>query len=199
MRSKFLPILLVGLAGLIVLAFLLSGLVKSVIILPAARLFWWLTGYYHALPQSAYWVMALIIAAFLIFISLRLPVLESHRKDARLRSLPGPVKDISFWIQRSKTGLYPRWHIARLLAEMALELLDLRGNRDPHVLQPMGPDGSPPEGVRKYIDAALTTNFTDYPRPKRFRSLPPTPFDGDLEPVVRYLESLVESEHDTDS
>ncbi len=199
MRPRYILILLAASVGVVFLAFLARGAAETLIILPVARLLWLVAGYYHAFPQAAYWVAALVCAGVLILVSLRLPEWERQRREARWKPLPGPVQDLSFWIQRSKTGIYPKWHIARLLAEMALELLDQRGRHKKHILQGKSPDWSPPEEVRKYLDAALNTNFTDYPRPKRFTSLPPTPFDGDLEQVISYLESLVESKHDLDS
>ena len=43
------------------LAFLLRGAVQEAVIIPVARFFWLLQGYYGAFSQAAYWVAALAI------------------------------------------------------------------------------------------------------------------------------------------
>jgi hypothetical protein len=113
--------------------------------------------------------------------------------------LTGSIREISFWIQRCNSGVFPKWHVAHLLAELALDILDRRRTRQKNTKLLTDPDWVPPAGVKNYLEAALTTNYTDYPRPKRFMPVPSTPFDQDLEPVLDYLESLLESEHDNHS
>jgi hypothetical protein len=51
------------------------------------------------------------------------------------------------------------------------------------------------EDVQAYLSAALKTSFADYPRRGFFSAQPRTPFDRDIEPVIDYLESLMEDEH----
>jgi hypothetical protein len=190
---------LLALVAVGVLAFLLRGAVQDWIIIPLARFFWLAKGYYGAFPQAAYWLLAMGIAGLVAILSFRLPDWEKRRQQEQWKPLPGSVREISFWIQRGKGGIFPKWHIAHLLAELALDILDRRGTRLKNVRMLTGPDWSPSEDVKKYLDAALTTSYTDYPKPKRFNPPPPTPFDQDLEPVLKYLESLLESEHDHDS
>jgi len=56
--------------------------------------------------------------------------------------------------------------------------------------------------VRAYLQAGLETSFSDYPMAGGlpllggFASVPPTPFDGDIDPVINYLEALMENEDD---
>jgi hypothetical protein len=156
-------------------------------------------GYYGAFSQVAYWMIALGIAMLIAILGFRFPDLEKRSQHEHWRSLPGPVREMSFWIQRGKGGIFPKWHIAHLLAELALDIIDRRGTRQKHARQITGPDWTPPADVKNYLDAALTTNYTDYPKPKRFSLQQSTPFDQDLEPVIKYLESLLESEHDNHS
>jgi hypothetical protein len=189
----FLPLALIAVA---LLAFLLRGAMQEWVILPLARFVWLLKGYYGAFPQAAYWVLALGIAVLIAIFSFHLPNREGKSQHGQSRPLPGSVWEMSFWIHRGKGGIFPKWHIAHLLAELALDILDRRGTRQKHAQLLTGPDWTPPAEVKNYLDAALTTNYTDYPKPRRFRPLPPTPFDQDLEPVIKYLESLLESEHD---
>lgn len=188
----FFPILIL----LLGVAFLLRGLVESAVIIPLARFIWLLKGYYGSFPQAVYWMLAVGAAVLIAIAGFRLPEWAARHNVKELKPLPGTVGEMAFWIQRSQGGIYPKWLIAHLLADLALDMLDRRGTRQKNTRQIMTPDWSPPEEIKKYLEAALTTNYTDYPKPKRFGPQPPTPFDMDLEPVVKYLESLLESEHD---
>jgi hypothetical protein len=199
MKRRYLFVLLFVLVVAAILAFFLRGVVAEVIILPVARFFWLVGGYYRVFPQASYWVVALIAVATIVLTSLRVSGLEWRRRDSKWTPLSGQVQDLSFWIKRSRKGIYPKWHVARLLAEMALELMGHHEKHVKNVLRAEDLAGSPPESVRKYLNAALNTNFTDYARSRPLTPLPPTPFDGDLEPVIRYLESLAEREYDIDS
>jgi hypothetical protein len=196
MKSRAYFIFPLALIAAALLAFLLRGAVKEWIILPLARFFWLVKGYYGAFPQAAYWVVVLGIAVLVSLLGFHLPDIERRLPQDQWKPLPGSIREMSFWIQRSKGGIFPKWHIAHLLAELALDILDRQGTRQKQARRLTGSDWVPPAEVKKYLDAALTTNYTDYPKPKRFGSLPPTPFDQDLEPVIKYLESLLESEHD---
>ena len=196
MKKRMVIYLPLALIAVSLLAFLLRGAAQDWVILPLARFVWLVKGYYGAFPQAAYWVVALVIAVLVAFLGFRLPDWETRRHPEQWKPLPGSVREMSFWIQRTSGGIYPKWHVAHLLAELALDTLDRRGTRQKHARLLTGPDWTPPPDVKEYLDAALTTNYTDYPKPKRFSPLPPTPFDQDLEPVIKYLESLLESEHD---
>jgi hypothetical protein len=214
-----LPILLIV---VFVLAFLLRGTVQQWIIIPLAKFIWLVKGYYGAFSQVVYWIVALVFAGIVAILNFRLSewtgksqtgqrrslpgsvrersfLKNFGQPDGYVPSLPGPVREMSFWIRRKKGGVYPKWHLAHLLAELALDILDRRGMRQKHSQLLTGPDWTPPPDVKHYLDAALTTNYIDYPKPRRYGTPPPTPFDQDLEPVIKYLESLLESEHDHNS
>ncbi len=199
MRSRNYLFIFLGLIVVALLAFILRGVVHDWVVIPLARLFWVINGYYGAFPQAAYWGIALFVAAVLVLLGLRLPNWERPHLPGTWKPSPGSVREMSFWIQRSRQGVFPKWHLAHLLAELALDILNRRRSRQKDARLLHDPDWSPPPGVREYLDAALSTNYTDYPRPVRFRHVPPTPFDRDLGPVVEYLESLLENENDNNS
>jgi hypothetical protein len=192
----FLPLALLAVA---LLAYLLRGVVQLWIILPLARFFWLVKGYYGAFPQASYWAAALGISGLVAFLALRLPDWERRRNLEQGIPSPGSMQEMSFWLQRSSGGIYPKWHVAHLLAELALDILDRRGTHPKNARLIPGSDWSPPAEVKTYLDAGLTTSYTQYPKHKRYGHLPSTPFDQDLEPVIKYLESLMESEHDHNS
>lgn len=199
MKSRLYILIVLLVIMVAVVAFFLRGIVQDWVIIPLVKSFWLVKGYYGAFPQAAYWAVALVVAAVVAVLGLRLPNLERPHPEDKRSPLPGSVREMSFWIQRARDGFFPKWHTAHILGELALDIFDRRGTheKNPHLLS--GLDWDPPPNVKKYLDAALTTNYTDYPKPGRFSSLPPTPFDQDLEPVIKYLESLLENENDHNS
>ena len=163
-RNYLLPSLALFVIAL--LAFLLRGVVQEWIILPLARFFWLVKGYYGAFPQAAYWMIALSIAVLIAILGFRFPNRERQPQHEKGRPIPGSIREMSFWIQRSKSWIFPKWHIAHLLAELALDILDRRGTHQKHAQLLKGLDWTPPAEVKGYLDAALTTNYTDYPKRK---------------------------------
>jgi hypothetical protein len=187
------------LVGVALLAFLLRGAVREWVILPLARFFWLVRGYYGAFPQAEYWLVALAVAVVVAFFALRLPQWEIRRHQEQGSSMPGSVREMAFWIKRSSGGIYPKWHVAHLLAELALDILDRRGTHQKGARLVDEPDWNPPLEVKKYLDAGLFTSSSQFKRPRRYGPPMATPFDQDLEPVIQYLESLLESENDHNS
>ena len=198
MKKRPILYILLALAAVVLLAIPLRGLVRDMIVLPVAQFLWLARGYYHAYPQEAYWIIGLVLAANFVVFSLRLPDLEGLRGRRKPSPAPGPVEDLSFWLQRKRSGIFPKWYVARQLAELALAIMERKSTEQkPRDLS--NANWNPPAGVREYLEAALKTSYTDYPRPHRSGSQPPTPFDQDLESVIGSLESLLESENDRHS
>ena len=198
--KKRLPILIAAiLLAITVLAIPLRGVVHDWIILPVARFFWLVRGYYGAFPQAAYWIAAIGIAILIVILSIRIPGWEKRSQSGRAGLKPGSVREMSFWIQRSKRNLFPKWHIAQILAGIAVEILDGRRVKQPHARSLAGLNWTPPADVKKYLESALTTTYSDLPKPSAFNPYQPTPFDQDLDPIIDYLEFLLENEHDNNS
>jgi hypothetical protein len=194
-RKIGLVVLAVFAAGLIGL--LLRDVVEQVIIRPLIYLFWLLGLLYRTIPQPVWWLVLLL--GMLLF-ALRnfagkwdLPELKLQK----LRAAPGPVQELAGQIERKNWGVYFKWQIARSLAEIAMDLQELR-QHSRRKLDFEGSAASP--AVRAYLEAALNTSFSDYPMQGgllgRFASAPPTPFDGDIGPVIEYLETIMEQEDD---
>ncbi len=199
MKRRQVLLTALGLAGALLLAFLLRGFVQRVIITPFAYLFWALGILYRSIPQPVIWLVVLVVMLFVV-----LNVFFSRPQQApRPRHMPeatiGAVETLARLLAHKKIGVYFKWQIARTLSEIALDLQELREhNRSRQLKFPLGTN----QEVQKYLDAGLNTSFADYPIPggfpipARFRKTPVTPFDTDLESVLRYLETQLESEDD---
>lgn len=188
--------IIAGLIAAVLLAFLLRGLVQDYVILPLARLFWNLRTLYRSIPQAVYWVLLLVVLVSMTISSFSLRFQDKQKSRPEDHIHYGDVQQMAFWIQRSRRGVYSKWHLARSLAELALDILQRRKGSVKREQQLEGPGWAPPAGVQEYLEAALKTSYADYPRRSIFDFNPPTPFDHDFEPTVAYLESLMEDDHD---
>jgi hypothetical protein len=180
-------------AGVLALSF--AGSVREFIILPLAYYVWQLGRFYRAVPQQLYWAALIVAVFYFVVITLYDISLgsESGRKDPPHR---GPVESLSRALDQRQRGVYFKWQIANMLAEIAMNILNYQERLLPG-RKLLGRTRNLPPEVEKYLDAGVNTTFADYPAPNRFRRSPSTPFDVDLDLVVGYLESELEmDEHD---
>jgi hypothetical protein len=190
----------VGLVAALLLAFPLRGLVEEIIVRPLAYLLWMLELLYRAVPQPVVWVAMLVVMLYLAANSFSRKTPDETLPQKKPERFLGPVENLTRLVVQKENGIYFKWQIARMLSEVALDLQELNEHSRHRELD--FPAGLDPV-VKKYLDAGLNTSFADYPvpgglllLPDRFRKLPPTPFDTDLEPVVSYLESQLENQDD---
>jgi len=178
-----------------VLAYSFAGTVREFILLPLAYYVWQLGRFYRAIPQQLFWAVLIVVVLYFVVITLNDISLGS---DSGKREAPhrGPVESLSQTLEQRQRGTYFKWHIANMLAGVARNLLDYQDHRSSGRKLPGRIRNFPPE-VEKYLDAGINTTFADYPVPHRFRRVPATPLDVDLNLVVGHLESEVEmDEHD---
>ena len=112
-----LTLLLVGLLALIV-----SGAVREVIVIPLLALLWLMRLVYEIIPQVALWGGFLAIAALVAWKSLATPR-TALRVPWAISTRPTPV---AFWagmFQRAAGDRYARWRLAQRLGRFTLELL----------------------------------------------------------------------------
>jgi len=183
-------VLLVG-----VLAYSFAGTVREFIILPLAYYLWELGRFYRAIPQQLYWAALIVIVLYFVVITLY-DISLGTDSGRRGRPHRGPVESLSQALEQRQRGIYFKWQIANMLAEVAMNILNYQERLLPGRRLKGRVRKLPPE-VEKYLDAGIHTTFADYPTPSRFRRTPTTPFDIDLELVVGYLEFELETdEHD---
>ncbi len=196
------PVLLIilWLVGAFVLAFPLRSAVEQLIIAPLAYFLWMLGVLYRAIPQPLVWLVVLLVMFYVALGSFYGRPSQEIRPDTKPHPARGPLESLATLISQKTPGVYFKWQIARMLAEIALDLQELREHARSRSLN--FADGTQPE-VQKYLDAGLNTSFADYPYEGGipllgwFHKSPKTPFDMGPETVVAYLESQMESKNDS--
>ncbi len=184
----------VFLVAALCLAFLLAvplrGLVQEIIIIPLARFFWMVKGYYGAFDQVVYWFAALAIALVIAAGSFRLPDWDWRAREKSHR-VQGEVHNLAFWIQRIRSDSdYPSWYVAHLLAKLAFDLRERRGVRKGEQ-RLKGAGWDPPPDVQKYLESALTSTYVNFSR-LDMPTDPAGPLEKSVEPAIAYLESFLE-------
>jgi hypothetical protein len=201
----------------LVMAVLLRDVVEMVIIRPMAYLLWLLSIIYRIIPQPVLWLGLVLLMSYLMLGRMIKGVRLGGEVEVPHRKVLGPVADMANLIERKDGGIYFKWKIARSLAMIAVEIEELRTHQRPRQL--VFDEQVVSSRVRKYLDAGLNTSFSDYPLarswfvpgwlmnvlrkylPSNFskltdQSAQPTPFDGDIGPVVDFLESQMENNND---
>lgn len=195
-RRKFaLAGLFLVIAGL--MAFSLRDLIRQSVVLPLTY-FWWLGGiFYRSVAQVVYWVLLVTGFGLMAFGSLYGRERPSAERKRRGRVERGPIENFAWWLAQRPRGTYFKWRVANRLGTLAREMLAQRGevlSGPPFRLAGRG--WEPPEEVDGYLDAGLNRSFAEFPRRGWFSRPPATPFDLEVEPVVEYLESQLETNSD---
>ena len=182
-----------------ILAFLMRGVVEARVILPLAKVIWMVKGYYGAFSQADLLGGLTRSCNFDRFSKSSTASLGVGRRQnnkyeptARVSQRDGVLAPAGKGWNLSKSGMSRiSWGNLRWTFLTGVE----PGMKYANHLE--GSDWSPPPDVNKFLEAALTTNYTDYPRTSRVvGSLSPSfPLDQYLEPVVKYLELLLEKEN----
>jgi len=185
----------IGIIALL-LAFPLRDAVFRTVVVPLAYLFWILELAYHAVHQSIWWLVVLLLVLFLLSRSL-LPKLKV-RERFRLKKKPvvGQVENLATWLKKTERGTYFKWLVANRLGKIANQILANRStSKQRSFFDPLtGPDWMPDASVQAYLEAGLHGSFADYPQTGRFfSSRMQTPMDHEINDVVQYLESQVEN------
>lgn len=185
-----------ALTGIVIIALLLAfplrDAVYEMVIVPAAYALWLLGLLYHAVHQSVWWGVALLLVLLILARSLRSSGRTRERVRIKSRPVVGQVENLSHWVKRTERGIYFKWLIANRLGKVAHEILLQRlGGRTRSYFDPLtGPDWTPDASVQEYLEAGLKGSFADYPQRRWFFSKPvPTPFDRDVKEVLEFLES----------
>lgn len=175
------------------LSVLLSSAVRDAVILPVLKLLWLLKGYYGSVHQLAVWSVVVAAVVVIAALSLRDGELRLRGRSGHAEKFTGEVRQLAFWIQRARHGPYPRWYLARTLAEVAREFLHGRGENVERGGQLKGPEWAPPGEVQEYLQTALQSTPATFARQLESARLESDP---EAETIVSYLETYAENTND---
>lgn len=188
----------------LLIAFLLRDVVEQLIIRPLIFLAWWLGYLYRFLPQPVIWLLLVLFLIYLAVGRIAGQIELPEERPGKPRRVQGPVDELASQIERRHEGIYFKWQIARMLGQIALDLQELRL----HIRSRRLEQGSSSPQVYNFLDSGLNSSFADYPLPgslpltfSLFQKSKPepgrtTPFDGDINPVIDYLEAEMEKYDD---
>lgn len=204
MKNKHLLTLALILAALAV-TFVLQDVIEQIIIRPVLYILWVAGILYGFVPQPILWgVLILLFVLVTIHFLVRKIFFQDMFQTLHTNPAQGPVQKLAGQIRQRHGGIYFKWHVARTLGQIAMQIQELRLHIRSRNLQ-FSDENSTPE-IRAYLDAGLNTSFSAYPlnnRPKLPDTLlkpatarPVTPFDIDLDAVLDYLETELENNND---
>jgi hypothetical protein len=180
----------------LVLAFVLQDVVRMVVVLPLAYLWWGFSLLYGAIPQVVLWVGLIILVAFLLLHSLTSLNTRAPLEEKVVRTSHGNIEELALVLEKTRDGIYNKWKVANRLGRLARDLLIQRGDRESEkVVGPLtGHDWQPSEPVRAYLEVGLNGSFADYHNPRwRFNRPQPTPLDLEAGEAVEFLETQIKT------
>lgn len=179
-----------------VLAFALQDIVRLVLVIPLAYLWWALRLLLGVVPGVVLWGGMVTLIVIILFNSLTAGVKHPRTEKEKKRPQMGNVERLASAIEKTHEGVYMKWKLANRLGNLARDLLILRGDRDGK--KDIGPltgyDWQPSAPVDAYLDTGLRGSFADYPTSSwPFRRSQTTPLDSNVNDVVEFLEAQMEN------
>ena len=190
-KSKLIWLLLISIA--LLLSFPLAGIISNGLLQPITKLLWWINQFYLSINQAILWGLLLISIAIIAGISLQIEHVRSPRLRHRRRIQKGEVSQLAFWIRGTKHTYLARWHVARMLAELAVRILANGGADIEQAKQLQGRGWEPPEKIRSFLLLALHTTAVTFRNQKKGKPINPDP---DIISIVKSLESYLENAND---
>jgi hypothetical protein len=185
---------IVGVAAL--LAFPLRYVIYDAVVVPAAYVWWILGLIYHAVHESVWWIVVLVLVLMILFRSLLPGIKPATKVNLKTKPVIGQVEGLAAWVKQSRRGIYFKWLIANRLGKIAYQILAQRETgRQRSVLEPLiAADWDPGDELRTYLESGLHGSFADFPYSKKPLSQPvPTPLDHDVSEAVEFLEMQVKN------
>jgi hypothetical protein len=192
-RRWLIPAALILLAA--VLAFICQSAVRSTLIVPLMYAAYLVRAFLQSIDQFAYWYLLVAILLVSAFLSLMggWGLMRMARREKPHQ--PGPIASLAKNITKMPQGVYYKWLVAQQLADLARGLLIAQeGQVNPATHQFLGRDWNPPDPVRQFLEAGLERWVIFTQRRQLFRPPPATPLDADLDQVIGYLETRMETE-----
>lgn len=198
-----------GVVGLILLlaiplVLLFRDFTREVLMVEILYIVWRLRILFESLPQIPLWTLFLIVVLFIAFRSLIKRQQPSPASREAKVERQGPVYALSRGIERSATGAYFKWRLARRLRTLVVEVSAYQHRISSEQTKQSLDEGTleaPPE-VQAYLQTGLTPIYTLSAGllARLWQRLSPGAWDAavdpDLEQVVQFLETQLEVQHD---
>ena len=181
-------LLLIGLLLLpvVLMAIVIQGFVRDVIVVPLFYVFWLLRLLFESISQVLLWGLFIIFVVIVAGRSLvkRVPRLQVRPAEERQR---GRVEEWLRLIQQTNQGAFGKWRLANALEQLAVDVLASQERLEPREIRRRLENGTlevSPE-VLAYLRARMPTASTQHQIRLRAQA---TAADHDLEQVVQFLE-----------
>lgn len=179
------------------LAFAVQGVIRSALIIPILYALHLGRAVLASISQATYWqlISAGLVIAALISLAGTWGIFIRRRK--RVYHQQGPIESLAENIANTGRGVYYRWLVAHQLSLLARQMLiEQEGEENLPPRRLAGQDWNPPKPVQEYLEAGLERWVVYYPSRRLRLKPPPTPLDADLDAVVAYLESRMETDRE---
>jgi hypothetical protein len=194
-RKWILPAALIACTAL--LALFVQGFVRSSLLVPTMYLLWIARSFLSSISELTYWNLLSAGLALAALISLAGTWGLLRRKRRQIYRQQGPIELVADNIINMKRGVYYKWLVAHQLGTLARALLvEQEGEDNVPQRKLLGRDWGPPEAVQNYLEAGLERWVVFYPQRRFFLPPPSTPLDADLDAVIEYLESRMETDRE---
>lgn len=196
MRHRLLPIAVLLLLAAIA-TFAVEGFVTQVVLRPLLYTLWVGELFVRSLPQSVYWGLLTLAAAYFGLRSLTWPRRRPPRASARTAYFHGPVGQWQKRLQRARALGYGRWTLARALRQLTLDILDDRDGLAADADEPATAfaQHALPARFQAYFEAQADSQESGLAAAKRWLSFGAAParaadpLQMDPEDIVAYLET----------
>jgi hypothetical protein len=170
--------------------------VEAILIEPIAYCLWGLEQVFRVIPQSIYWIVIIISQMMIVYYLIIRSLFKREKAIGVTEKNKGSVEKLAEYIHQSDNSDYFKWVIANHLANLRLQMVNQEnGFTDNDSRNNLGNNQDLPPDILQYFNAGLNQSFMAY-RKKRKLFVKPveTPFELDLDDIIKYLESSMESE-----
>lgn len=186
------------------LVWLLRDFTRDVILSRVLHIAWEVGIVLNSLPQEPLWMLLVVLVLYIALVSL---VVRKRTQSERLPSMldrVGRLRYLARRIELAAEGVYFRWDLARHLGSIIVAALAHRQGISRGEVRLALRKGhlDAPDEIQGYLRAGFSPLYTLsgglLSRVRRLFSpdAQASPLDHDLERIVRFMESLLELQHD---
>ena len=181
-----------ALLPVIVMAILVEGFVREIIVVPLLYVFWIARLFFASVPQFVFWLLFLVIALVVAGRSLAKRQVISRRRE-RESWEQGRIEGWLRMIEQRRSGGYFKWRFSHRLGILLLQALAYQERIDLRQARRRFEDRSLaiPPAVRSFLRAGMTSYSPMGETTRFFRwQRQSSPLDLDPEEAVQFLEDV---------